>query len=102
MLKLVTSVNLSSDVLAALATRVPEVLERRLKEPGRQAQALALDVLVSGDCANALEAAGWQSAVEIPLTAKGTVFGALLLFAAGRHGSHTRAARLVVGSRATR
>ena len=81
-LKLVTSVNLSSDVSAALAARVPEVLERRLREPGRQAQALALDVLASGDSLNALETAGWRSAVEIPLTAKGTVFGALLLFAA--------------------
>jgi nitrate/nitrite-specific signal transduction histidine kinase len=81
-LKLVTSVNLSSDVSAALALRVPEVLERRLREPGRQTQALTLDVLASGDAPNALETAGWRSAVEIPLNAKGTVFGALLLFAA--------------------
>ena len=81
-LKLVTSVNLSPDVSAALALRVPEVLERRLREPGRQAQALALDVLASGDALAALETEGWRSAVEIPLTAKGTVFGALLLFAA--------------------
>ena len=34
-LKLLTSVNLSSDVSAALAVRVPEVLEQRLREPGR-------------------------------------------------------------------
>jgi len=81
-LKLMTSVNISSDALAALAARVPEVLERRLREPGRGAQALELDVLASGDSLNALKAAGWRSAVEIPLTAKGTVFGALLLFAA--------------------
>ena len=81
-LRLVTSLNLSADVSAALAVRVPEVLERRLRVPGRQAQALALDVLASGDALNALEKAGWRSAVEIPLTAKGTVFGALVLFAA--------------------
>jgi nitrate/nitrite-specific signal transduction histidine kinase len=80
-LKLVTSVNLSSDVSAALALRVPELLERHLREPGRQPQALTLDVLASGDAPNALAAAGWRSAVEIPLTAKGTVFGALVLFA---------------------
>ena len=80
-LKLVTSMNLSAEVSAALAVRAPEVLEQRLREPGRQAQALALDVLASGDALNALETAGWRSAVEIPLTAKGTVFGALMLFA---------------------
>ncbi len=79
--KLVTSVNLSSDVSAALARNVPEVLERRLREPGRQTQALTLDVLVSGVAPHALEAASWRSAVEIPLAAKGTVFGALVLFA---------------------
>jgi signal transduction histidine kinase len=81
-LEMVTSVNLSPDVSAALALRGPEVLERRLREPGRQAQALTLDVFASGDALTALETAGWRSAVEIPLTAKGTVFGALVLFAA--------------------
>ncbi|MGE5229657.1 MAG: cache domain-containing protein, partial [Deltaproteobacteria bacterium] len=79
-LKLVTSVNLAPDVSAALAQRVPDVLERRLSEPGRHAQALTLDVLASGDVLAALETAGCRSAVEIPLTAKNTVFGALVLF----------------------
>ncbi len=81
-LQLVTSVRLSPDASAALALRGPEVLERCLREPGRQAQTLALDVLASGDALNALETSGWRSAVEIPLTAKGTVFGALVLFVA--------------------
>jgi nitrate/nitrite-specific signal transduction histidine kinase len=81
-LRLVTSTNLSSDVSAALAARGAQVLAERLRVPGRQAQALTLDVLASGDDLDALETAGWRSAVEIPLAAKGTVFGALVLFAA--------------------
>jgi len=81
-LRLVTSRNLSSDVLATLGTRAPEVLEQRLRGLGGQARALPLDRLVSTDLAASLGSAGWQSAVQIPLTAKGTVFGALVLFAA--------------------
>ena len=81
-LRLVTSRNLSSDVLATLGARAPEVLEQRLRGLGGQARALPLDRLVSTDLAASLGSAGWQSAVQIPLTAKGTVFGALVLFAA--------------------
>jgi nitrate/nitrite-specific signal transduction histidine kinase len=83
-LRLVTSKNLSSEVAAALAVHVPEMLERHLSEPGGQARALPVDGLASGDLATALRSAGWESAVEIPLAAKGTLFGALVLFAAER------------------
>ena len=60
-----------------------------------------LDVgdLAAGDALRALESAGWRCAVEIPLAAKGTVFGALVLFAARRGGAHAGAARLALGSR---
>ena len=82
-LRLVTSLNLSADAVAALEARAPDVLDRCLEEPGRPAQVLEVDVLGSGGPPDAAGTAGRHSAVEIPLAAKGTVFGALVLLAAG-------------------
>ena len=98
-LKLVTSVNLSSDVSAALALRVPEVLERRLREPGRQAQALTLDVLASGDALTRARDGGLAVRRGDPAHRQGDGVRRPGAVRRGRHGAHTRAARLVVGPR---
>lgn len=79
-LELVASRNLSPDVLATLATRVPRDLEKRLKGLRGQPVALPIARLVSGDLGALLGSAGWQSFVQLPVAAKGTAFGALLLF----------------------
>ena len=79
-LELVASRNLSPDVLATLATRVPRDLEKRLKGLRGQPVALPIARLVSGDLEAQLGSAGWQSVVQLPVAAKATAFGALLLF----------------------
>jgi nitrate/nitrite-specific signal transduction histidine kinase len=71
--------NLPDDVLASIRTRPPEDLERRLTELRGLPAALPIGD-VSGDLRALLEPAGWRSVVQIPVNAKGTVFGALMLF----------------------
>jgi nitrate/nitrite-specific signal transduction histidine kinase len=78
-LRLVSAKNLSPDALATLEAHAPPVVKQRLRDLGGQARELPLESLVLGE---ATESAGWRSIVQIPLTAKGTVFGALVLFSA--------------------
>ena len=81
-LRPVTSVNLTSGVAAALATAVPRVLGRRLREPGRPARTLTIDALAASGMPVTPLTEAWRAAVEIPVAAKGSVFGVLVLFAA--------------------
>jgi nitrate/nitrite-specific signal transduction histidine kinase len=81
-LRLVTSKDLPPEVAAALEVCVPEILEQGPGEPSGEARVLPLDDQAYGGLMAALRPAGWHTAVEIPLTAKGTAFGALVLFAA--------------------
>ena len=77
--RVVVSRNLSSDALTSIRTRPPEDLERRLTElEGRPATLLIGSV--SNELRALMEPAGWRSAVQIPVNAKGTLFGALMLF----------------------
>jgi len=78
----VTSRNLSPDALRLLRSEASADLGQRLRALGGQAQALPLDRLFSRDLAASLGSHDWQSVVLIPLTAKATVFGALVLFRA--------------------
>jgi nitrate/nitrite-specific signal transduction histidine kinase len=78
-LRLVASRNLPADVLDTIRSRAPEDLEQRLTRLKGQPATLPITSL-SGELRALLEPAGWQSAVQIPVNAKGTVFGALMLF----------------------
>lgn len=80
-LTLVAGQNLPAPVAAALEAGAPEVLQRCLETPGARAQLLDIAVFAGGGDPSPWEEARWRSAVEIPLAAKGTVFGALVLFA---------------------
>ncbi len=77
--QLVASRNLPADVLATIRSRPPEDLEQRLTELKGQPATLPIGSL-SDELRTLLEPAGWRSAVQIPVNAKGTVFGALMLF----------------------
>lgn len=78
-LRLVASRNLPADVLSSIRTRPPEDLEQRLVELQGQPATLPIGSL-SRELRVLLEPAGWHSAVQIPVNAKATVFGALMLF----------------------
>ena len=78
--ELVASRNVSPDVLAALGAHAARDLEERLRELSGQPVALPISELVPGDLEALLESAGWRSVVQLPVAAKGTVFGALMLF----------------------
>ncbi len=80
--RLVTSRNISAEVMPVLRSEASTGLGQRLRALGGQAQALPLGRLFSSDLATSLGSAGWESAVLIPVTAKATAFGGLVLFAA--------------------
>jgi nitrate/nitrite-specific signal transduction histidine kinase len=76
--RLIASRNLPADVLASIRTRGPEYLEQRLTALEGQPAPLPMDS-ISEELRDLLEPAGWRSMIQIPVNAKGTVFGALLL-----------------------
>jgi nitrate/nitrite-specific signal transduction histidine kinase len=78
-IRLVASRNLPAGALATIRSRPPEDLEQRLTKLKGQPATLPIDSL-SDELQALLEPAGWRSAVQIPVNAKGTVFGALMLF----------------------
>ena len=78
-IRLVASKNLPADALVTIRSRPPEDLERRLTELKGQPATLPIGSL-SDELQARLGPAGWRSAVQIPVNAKGTVFGALMLF----------------------
>ena len=76
--RLIASRNLPADVLASIRTRTPEYLERRLTALEGQPAPLPMNS-ISEELRGLLEPAGWRSMIQIPVNAKGTVFGALML-----------------------
>ncbi len=76
--RLIASRNLPSDVLASIRTRPPEYLEQRLTALEGQPAPLPMGS-ISEELRGLLEPAGWRSMIQIPVNAKGTVFGALML-----------------------
>ncbi len=76
--RLIASRNLPADVLASIRTRPPEYLERRLTALEGQPAPLPMGS-ISEELRGLLEPAGWRSMIQIPVNAKGTVFGALML-----------------------
>jgi nitrate/nitrite-specific signal transduction histidine kinase len=76
--RLIASRNLPADVLASIRTRPPEYLERRLTALEGQPAPLPMGS-ISDELRGLLEPAGWRSMIQIPVNAKGTVFGALML-----------------------
>jgi len=76
--RLIASRNLPADVLASIRTRTPEYLEQRLTALEGQPAPLAMGS-ISEELRGLLEPAGWRSMIQIPVNAKGTVFGALML-----------------------
>ncbi len=77
-LRVVAARELPPPVLEIIQTRPPEELERRLVELGGQPAVIAVSA-VSPELRALLESAGWRSILQIPVNAKGTVFGALML-----------------------
>jgi nitrate/nitrite-specific signal transduction histidine kinase len=78
-IRLAASKNLPPEILAELRTRTPDDLEQRLTRLGGHPAALSLQTM-SPELRAIVQPAGWLSAVQIPVTAKGTLFGALMLF----------------------
>lgn len=76
--RLIASRNLPADVLASIRTRPPEYLEQRLTALEGQPAPLPMSS-ISEELRGLLEPAGWRSVIQIPINAKGTVFGALML-----------------------
>ena len=76
--RLIASRNLPADVLASIRTRPPEYLEQRLTALEGQPAPLPMGS-ISEELRGLLEPAGWRSVIQIPVNAKGTVFGALML-----------------------
>ena len=76
--RLIASRNLPADVLASIRSRPPEYLEQRLTALEGQPAPLPMGS-VSEELRGLLEPAGWRSMIQIPVNAKGTVFGALML-----------------------
>jgi len=76
--RLIASRNLPADVLASIRTRPPEYLEQRLTALEGQPAPLPM-ASISEELRGLLEPAGWRSVIQIPINAKGTVFGALML-----------------------
>jgi nitrate/nitrite-specific signal transduction histidine kinase len=76
--RLIASRNLPADVLAIIRTRSPEYLEQRLTALEGQPALLPMGS-ISAELRGLLEPAGWRSMIQIPVNAKGTVFGALML-----------------------
>jgi nitrate/nitrite-specific signal transduction histidine kinase len=76
--RLIASRNLPADVLASIQTLTPEYLEKRLTALEGQPAPLPMDS-ISEELRGLLEPAGWRSMIQIPVNAKGTVFGALML-----------------------
>ena len=76
--RLIASRNLPADVLAGIRTRPPDYLKRRLTELEGQPAILPMDS-ISEELRRQLEQTGWRSVIQIPVNAKGTVFGALML-----------------------
>jgi nitrate/nitrite-specific signal transduction histidine kinase len=76
--RLIASRNLPADVLASIRTRSPEYLEQRLTALEGQPAPLLMDS-ISEELRGLLEPAGWRYMIQIPVNAKGTVFGALML-----------------------
>jgi nitrate/nitrite-specific signal transduction histidine kinase len=76
--RLIASRNLPADVLTSIRTRSPEYLERRLTALEGQPAPLLMDS-ISEELRGLLEPAGWRYMIQIPVNAKGTVFGALML-----------------------
>ena len=76
--RLIASRNLPADVLASIRTLPPEYLEQRLTALEGQPAPLPMGS-ISEKLRGLLEPAGWRSMIQIPVNAKGTVFGALML-----------------------
>ena len=76
--RLIASRNLPAEVLASIRTLPPEYLEQRLTALEGQPAPLPMGS-VSEELRGLLEPAGWRSMIQIPVNAKGTVFGALML-----------------------
>jgi nitrate/nitrite-specific signal transduction histidine kinase len=76
--RLIASRNLPADVLAGIRTRPPDYLKRRLTELEGQPATLPMDT-ISEELRGLLQQAGWRSVIQIPVNAKGRVFGALML-----------------------
>jgi nitrate/nitrite-specific signal transduction histidine kinase len=76
--RLIASRNLPADVLASIRTLPPEYLEQRLTALEGQPAPLPMGS-ISEELRGLLEPAGWRSMIQIPVNAKGTVFGALML-----------------------
>ncbi len=76
--RLIASRNLPADVLASIRALPPEYLEQRLTALEGQPAPLLMGS-ISEELRGLLEPAGWRSMIQIPVNAKGTVFGALML-----------------------
>jgi nitrate/nitrite-specific signal transduction histidine kinase len=76
--RLTASRNLPDDVLAGIRTHPPEHLEQRLTALEGQPAPLPMSS-ISEELRDLLQPGGWRSAIQIPVNAKGTVFGALVL-----------------------
>ena len=76
--RLIASRNLPADVLASIRARTPEYLEQRLTALEGQPAPLPM-CSISEELRGLLEPAGWRSMIQIPVNAKGRVFGALML-----------------------
>jgi nitrate/nitrite-specific signal transduction histidine kinase len=76
--RLVASRNLPADVLASIRALPPEYLEQRLTALEGRPAPLPMGS-ISEQLRGLLEPADWRSMVQIPVNAKGRVFGALIL-----------------------
>ena len=76
--RLVASRNLPADVLASIRALPPEYLEQRLTALEGRPAPLPMGS-ISEQLRGLLEPAGWRSMIQIPVNAKGRVFGALML-----------------------
>ena len=76
--RLVAWRNLPADVLASIRALPPEYLEQRLTALEGRPAPLPMGS-ISEQLRGLLEPAGWRSMIQIPVNAKGRVFGALML-----------------------